>query len=165
MTPVRRAPKLGRSNVEVDQSGKIERTQEDTVLAFANGHKYAIRIPGVVKRRALHFLRDRRRPVDSKKAIYNRMFAAALFLLLKDHLDRLEYIIVDVEYWGGEADILRILLPMIWRLDPYYSSTRISFRQIGKGSPAHDRAWAVHAGMERADRVITDEDFMAVLLL
>lgn len=36
--------------IEIDQSGKIEDTRKDTVLAFSNGKNYSILIPAEVKR-------------------------------------------------------------------------------------------------------------------
>ena len=32
--------------VEVDQSGKVEDTRLDTIVAFANGITFSVRIPG-----------------------------------------------------------------------------------------------------------------------
>ncbi|MFQ5854881.1 MAG: hypothetical protein ACE5LU_04460 [Anaerolineae bacterium] len=67
----------------------------DTVLAFSNSRRYAIRIPATVKRAALHALRQRRKPSASKKTIYLRLFTAGLYLLLRDHLDAIDHIIID----------------------------------------------------------------------
>ncbi|MGA9349158.1 MAG: hypothetical protein WBW48_10180 [Anaerolineae bacterium] len=151
------------SDVEVDQSGKVERTQMDTVLAFSNNLRYAIRIPAAVKRAALHALRQRCKPSRSKKAIYVGLFAAGLYLLLREHLDTLDYIIIDVEYPGREADIRGMLLLWIRRIDPEYPSERIVFRQVGKKSPAHNLAWEVYRGKHQADRVITEKELLALL--
>ena len=152
-----------RSDVEVDQSGKMERTQTDTVLAFSNGQRYAIRIPASVKRAALHVLRRKRKPSGSKKTVYLRLFVAGLFLLLKDYLDTLDHIIIDIEYPGREADIRGMLLLFIRRSAPHYASDRIVFRQIGKKSPAHRLAWEVHRGIQEADHVVTEEELLSLL--
>ena len=44
--------------VDVDQSGKFENTQMDTVLAFSNAIHYAILIPAQVKRDCIAVLRE-----------------------------------------------------------------------------------------------------------
>jgi len=152
-----------RSDVEVDQSGKVERTQTDTVLAFSNSRRYAIRIPAAIKRAALHVLRQRRKPSASKKTIYLRVFTAGLYLLLRDHLDVLDHIIIDTEYPGCEGDIRGLLLFLIRRIDPQYPSERIVFRQVGKSSPAHSLAWEVHREKHQADHVVTKGELLDLL--
>lgn len=47
------------SNVEVDQSGKIERTQVNTALAFSDGIEASILILAVEKRECVKKLRQR----------------------------------------------------------------------------------------------------------
>ncbi len=156
-------PMTMRSDVEVDQSGKVERTQTDTILAFSNSRRYAIRIPATVKRAALHVLRQRHKPSASRKTFYLRLFTAGLYLLLRDHLNVLDHIIVDTEYAGREADIRGMLLSLIRRTDPQYPSDRIVFRQVGKKSPAHSLTWEVHRGKYQADHVVTEKELLNLL--
>ena len=59
-------------HVEVDQSGKIEDTATDTVLAFSNEADFAILIPAKVKRVCLRRLRNRGK---AGKSIYWLVFA------------------------------------------------------------------------------------------
>lgn len=94
-------------NIEVDQSGKIERTREDTVLAFSDGKSGSVRIPAAVKR--------------------------GMFLRLA-HQNRLDF---DKE--------------------------QIVFRQIGKRSAAHFKAYGVYQGVQKADRVLTVTDILSIL--
>lgn len=152
-----------RSDVEVDQSGKVERTRMDTVLAFFDGQHYAIRIPATVKRAVLHVVRQKRKPSGSKKAVYLRLFAAGLYLLIRDHLNVLDHIIIDTEYSGREADIRGMLLLLIRRTDPLYSADRIMFRQVGKKSPAHSLAWEIFRGKRQPDHVVTESELLDVL--
>lgn len=144
--------------VEVDQSGKVERTQVDTVLAFANGQNYAIKMPASVKRQALEFLRQKPKHTRNKKAMYLRLFSAGLFLLIKDQLRTGAEIIIDTEYTGSEADIRGLLLTWIRQIDPEFVKTRVVFRQIGKASPAHELALAVFRGHRRADHIVAFEE-------
>jgi hypothetical protein len=46
-------------HIEVDQSGKIERTQRNTVLAFSNEIEYAALFLAVEKRESVTWLRQR----------------------------------------------------------------------------------------------------------
>ncbi|MBM3135442.1 MAG: hypothetical protein FJZ89_09230, partial [Chloroflexi bacterium] len=74
-------------HIAVDQSGKIEQTDKATALAFSNGISYAVLIPARVKRKAITILRATGR---RGKSVYISLFAAALYQLLKDHLDKIE---------------------------------------------------------------------------
>jgi hypothetical protein len=67
-------------HIEVDQSGKVERTNVDTVLAFSDGKSAALLIPAEVKRVCLEVLR---RGGRRKTTIVLRIFVAGLFLLLQ----------------------------------------------------------------------------------
>jgi hypothetical protein len=69
-------------HVEVDQSGKIGKTNEDTVLAFSNGLAYSVLISRQVKQQCV---RELRRRGLSPQAIYLRLFAVGLHFLLRGY--------------------------------------------------------------------------------
>ena len=148
-----------RHRVEVDQSIKIEDTGA-TVLAFANGLNFAIQIPAGVKLAGIKVLRDQAR----KPGVAHRLlFAASLFLLLRDHLDRVERVVIDVEYEGHEAEIGAFLLRFIWKVHPLFEPWRIEFGLVGKSSPAHRKAEAVRRGKDRNYRRITEAELTQLL--
>jgi len=151
------------STVEVDQSGKIERTNTDTFLAFSDSLHYVICIPAWVKRAGQASLRSKWRRRKGKKSIYIRLFAAGLFLLLKDHLADLGQIVIDTEYIGRESDIKGMLLELIRCIEPDYPAERITFRRIGKRSPAHNLAWETYRGKRRPDHMVTEVEFLNLL--
>jgi hypothetical protein len=136
--------------VEVDQSGKIERTSHDTVVAFSNDFDYAILIPARVKREIIGDLRSR-----GKRRPHLLLFTTVLYELLRRHLEQLDNITIDVEYEGSEPYIKLELLRLIWQANPNYPADRITFRRIGKKSAAHKRALATYRGKAKADRVVT----------
>lgn len=146
-------------DIEVDQSRKVEETG-DTVLSFSDDITYAIIVPDRVKQAAFRCLRARRK---TRKVAIIWLFAACVFLLIRDHLHTIRHVTIDVEYAGKEADIKGILLMLIHRERPSFARDGISLMRIGKKSPAHVRAWAVHRGCEQADRVITEAELLALL--
>jgi len=95
--------------------------------------------------------------------MYLKLFAAALFLLLKDYLDQIEVITVDTEYSGKEAEIRAMLLNHIWKMDPTFSKERIVFRRVGKKSPAHRKALAVYRGDEEPDRKVRTRELLRLV--
>ena len=133
---------------------------KDTVLAFSNDVQHAIRIPAAVKRNLVRHLRQKGK---SKTRAVILLFSAALFLLLRDTLERIDQIVIDVEYEGYEDEIKGWLLSHIYQLDPVFDKTRVRFQRVGKKSPAHRRALAVFRGQEPPDRVITEQVLLSTL--
>ena len=124
----------------------------DTALGFSNGLQAAILIPAAVKRNCSRELRSRGvRP----KVISVRMFAAGLFLLLENHLDAIGTMIIDLEFPGWEAEIKGLLLKHIRQRVPEFASEDIVFAQIGRGSGAHEIAWATYRRERTPEKVVT----------
>ncbi|OIO92650.1 MAG: hypothetical protein AUK03_09475 [Anaerolineae bacterium CG2_30_64_16] len=145
--------------LEVDQSGKIE-TAQDTILAYSNNTgRYAICIPGQVKREILTHLRQQGK---SKTRAVIWVFSVGLFFLLRDVLARVSWITIDLEYEGHEADIKSMLMRLArqngLRIDPDV----VTFAAIGKSSGAHEQAIGVFRGQFKADRIITLAEFSAL---
>lgn len=149
-----------KSVIEVDQSGKIERTQENTSLAFSNGIGGSILILAVEKRECVSRLRQRR---ETGKTIYLKLFVAALYLLLKDHLSQIERIAIDEEYPGQEAAIRSMLLNHIRKIAPGFREDQIVFRQIGKKSQAHYTALAVYRGSQQPGRKVKANELLRLI--
>ena len=91
------------------------------------------------------------------------MFAAALFLLLKDVLNRVERIVIDAEYTGYEADIRSMLLTYFWQENSLVYKEQLLFGTIGKKSPAHRRALATYRGQLPPSRTIREHELRNVL--
>jgi hypothetical protein len=143
--------------VEVDQSGRIEFTKEDTVLAFANGMKYSILIPATVKRDCVLTLR---RLGFAGPNFYLQLFAVGLFLLLKDHIGNISHAILDYEFLGREPEIKRYLSNYLRRAGHTITADQIQFLHIGKHSQAHLLAIATLRRQEKPNRVITLKEML-----
>jgi hypothetical protein len=120
--------------VEVDQSGRIEFTSHDTVLAFSDGESFSVLIPASVKRACITELRSRGL---SGPTLYVRLFATGLYSLLKKHIQKLSRVTIDVEYLGKEAQIEEHLINLFRRAKHKVDAEQIQFRLIGKKSSAH----------------------------
>ncbi len=146
--------------VEVDQSGKVEDTRVDTVLAFSDGVGGSVLIPANVKRECVEFVRDDK---HKTKTLYLRIFCAGLFLLLKDKLPKIDQLIIDVEYLGREHDIKALFLRLVWKSYPTFDPANIQFRLVGKDSPAHFKAYSIFTGNATADQEVGFEDLKNLL--
>lgn len=100
--------------VEVDQSGKIEWTQKPTVLAFANGKHFSIFLSAQAKRAILKEVANRR-PNRSRTMHRLLVFATLLYILLKDHVDNINLVKLDIEYTEHEATIREHVLNLFRR--------------------------------------------------
>lgn len=96
------------SKYYIDQSGKIEQTSQDTVLAYSNGVSYAIVIPRKVKRQAQELFRL----CGLTKTFVYYLFAVGIFYLLADFKQKQE-IVVDVEYPGKDKLIKALVLSFL----------------------------------------------------
>jgi len=143
--------------VEVDQSGKVEDTKEDTVLAFANGMRFSVLIPATVKRDCIRILRRRGL---SPKTFYLQIFAVGLFFLLKDHVANLSHVIIDREYLGKDKDIRRYLMNLLFRSKYKVEAEQFHFGHIGKGSTAHRLAIDTLRGKGEPNLKLNLEDIL-----
>jgi hypothetical protein len=148
--------------VEVDQSGKVEATQKPTVLALANGMRYSIRISAKAKRIVLAEM-EKRKPRRSRTQHRLRLFSILVFLLLKDHLGRMDHVIIDVEYTKRERSIKDWVMVLCKRHGITIYRDMISFRQVTRKSPAHDLAIKVYRGEVRPSREIEAEEVLELI--
>jgi hypothetical protein len=145
--------------VEVDQSNRVDESG-DTYMAFSNGISWAIKVPSRVKQAGLGALRARGKPRRRAEML---LFAACVFLLLEDHLDQLQRIIIDNEYDGHEADIRSFLFEYIKKREPGFEIGRIAVRSIGKKSRAHNLAWSARRGEREVNRILSEAELLAVV--
>jgi hypothetical protein len=143
--------------VEIDQSGKIEDTKEDTVLALSNGMQYAILIPATVKRACITRLRQ---SGAHGKTFYLRLFAVALYFLLRDHIAMLSHAIIDIEYTGQDALIKRYVMNLLQRSGRGVDASQLRFMLVGKRSAAHTVAWRTLRGKRKPDKILSLEEML-----
>lgn len=144
--------------VEIDQSGKIEDTGKDTVLAFSNKIWAAIVIPAKVKRQMQEIFRRRGQPM----IFVFRTFAAGIILLLQNYQKQITDVQIDTEYPGHEAVIKDILVQMLREQD--IPEPNIYFGRVGKKSMAHHRGYAVAIGKLEPERKVGLDDLVKIAI-
>lgn len=123
----------------IDQSGKVEDTHKDTILALADAEfSYAIKITSKTKRALQAYFRSAGEP----RLFVYKIFAFGVFALINAYNMKLKSVVVDQEYTGKEKLIGDMLLRLA---DTFEIGKRITieFGHIGKSSPAHLRAYLV----------------------
>jgi hypothetical protein len=136
----------------LDQSG-------DTIFAFSNEIQRAICLKQPTRDESLKRLKGRRL---SKEL---RVFAACVYLLVKDYLDQLEELVIDNEYPGHEGEIKRYLANIIHSHHPtHFQETKVKFSSITKKSKAHEVAWKTLRKRRKTDSTIEAREILALLI-
>lgn len=140
--------------IEVDQSGKIEQLNLDTVIAFSNESRYSIFIPRKIKRLIFENCR--------MPNLTYRLFCIGIYYCISGHLGRLSIIRIDDEYCGKGHLVKTFLLQIIRKGFPDFKGM-ILFSQIGKKSNAHLVAICVFRRERMPDRILTENDIKKYL--
>jgi hypothetical protein len=146
------------SNIEVDQSGRMEMSG-DTTIGASDGFTVTVRITAKLKHEVREMLRKRR---VKTRLIMIRMFAAAILLAIQEHLTEVESLTIDEEYTGYEAEIKSLLINKMraWGMSSAGDDIRVA--RIGKKSPAHRAAIQVTRRQARADKTPTTQELLGV---
>ncbi|MBI3559007.1 hypothetical protein HY085_01295 [Candidatus Gottesmanbacteria bacterium] len=117
--------------IEIDQSGRVEYTSHDTVIAFSNSEKKAIKLKAKDKRKLQEFFRS----VGKGHTYVIKVFSFLIFLLVKDY--KFSKIVIDTEYVGRDGVIRGYLLADLAKMGRIVEPGAIGFSRIGKLSEAH----------------------------
>lgn len=135
--------------IEIDQSGKIEETNKDTIIAFSNDASYAVCIKAKTKRR----LQEKFRKIGEPRSFVLRVFATGIILLVKNHSGKNLELIIDKEYPGHEAVIKELLIQMFEK-NSKGKVQIIRFSLIGKNSNAHIVTFKIKIKKRKIEKVL-----------
>lgn len=143
-------------SLQIDQSGKIEDTAKDTVIAYSNGNQYSIVIPRKVKRKIQELFRQSGLP---QLFIY-RLFSVGIFFLIRE-LKVVNKIEIDIEYQGKDL----ILKEMVEELLIEHKKPKhdLRFIRIGNSPKVHYVANDVLNKKQKAGKVLTYEEIFKIL--
>ena len=139
-------------HIEIDQSGKIEQTDMDTVVAFRNSEQYSVLLKKETKREILSEYRNR------YKDVHYRLFAVLVFYCIRNYLHKIQLIVIDIEYERRDADIKKHLIRYIRTEYPDFDKNLIIFSRIGKESKAHRLAYQTLIGKLAPNEIITKKE-------
>ena len=134
---------------EIDQSGKIEQTNKNTILCISNDKWKAVLIKARTKRQIQEIFR---RNGQSRNFILFTFSAGLSFLI--EEMGKTGQVIIDQEYFGKEHIITKILLEMLSK------KVEVHFRRIGRKAMAHHRAYAVAIGKLKAHKILKLEEIL-----
>lgn len=143
---------------QIDQSGKIEQTSVDTVIALSNGQQYSLALPGKVKRALQEIFRDKKR---SRMFIYET-FSVLIVLVLIETKPKTK-VLIDNEYLG-QQNLLSVLINE--HSGKFFSKNPVpvfEFGFVGKSSPAHVLAAKVGTKKIKPNKTVSLEEIVEVL--
>ncbi len=143
---------------EIDQSGKIEQTERDTVIACINGTEITIFLKKAEKR----IIQKIFNTMDMHLLFPYLTFAALLALLIQK-LQPKNKIIIDKEYIGHEILIEEKVTLYLEQLG-VQNIPVLEFGHVGKLSAAHNLAYLVAVGKKEPDLVVNSKDVMEVII-
>lgn len=145
--------------IEIDQSGKIEKTNKSTIIAFSNGVSSSVLVKAKDKQELQKFFRKMGK---GRVFVYN-VFAILIFILIRPHLNQIDQVIIDDEYTGQSYLIKNFLMQNIKKDNPNFTARSILFRNIGRKSKAHLEAYGVALNKRKAAKVISAREVLKFL--
>lgn len=139
-------------SVEIDQSGKIEQTNTNTILCISNATWYSILLSSALKKDLQQAFRD----IDQPRNYVLYTFSALLTILIQ-HTSH-TFVVIDREYYGHEATIAELVYQMLG-----HQNIHLSFRFIGKKSQAHHKAYAVAINKLKAHKNVSLKEVVEIL--
>lgn len=139
--------------IQIDQSGKLEKTNVPTVIGFSNGKEKALIISATDKLIVKEYFRSK----GKRKAYIYKCFAALIFLLLKNET-ALDLIVIDLEYPGQEALVKNHLLNYFRAASrDDIDKNSIVFKRVGKASNVHKVVNFAFKGRTKAEKISAEE--------
>ena len=144
--------------IEIDTGSRLDQSG-DTTFAFSNHIQRVLLLHQSVRDECLNQLPGGR----LKREL--RLFAACVYLLIKDHVRELDEITIDREYPGHEVEIRWLLLNLLKHpVRAVLPPLPVTFKRIGKKSKAHELAFRTYREERAPDQVLTAHDILSALL-
>lgn len=145
---------------QIDQSGKIEQTNKNTVICLSNSIHATI----IMKAKDKREIQDIYKTAGKPKVFPIQLFSALIYLLIEKSLIKEGVVYIDKEYPGHEDIIKSYVTQLIIKrgkskLDP----ENIRFALIGKTSNAHLLGYKIWK-RGKADFRVTKDDVLAMII-
>ena len=144
-------------HIEVDQSGKIEQLDKDSVIAFSNKNQYSVLIPKSIKQEIYKLYKGK------VKELRYRLFSIGIYYCLRDYIKEKKLITICCEYQGKENLIKSFLLGYIRESYPIIDAKIIRFGRLGKNSNAHAVAIDVYRGNRKPNKILSSTEVKKLL--
>lgn len=156
LKPGKKEKKSIQNKYQIDQSGKIEQTNKDTVVAYSNSSQHAVLIPRKLKRRIQEIFRMH----GFTSLFIYYLFSVGIFYLLES-LKQESDIVIDTEYPGKEKLIGQFITMLLGANQK--PKHEITFARIGNRPRAHYAAKDVFDKKIKPNRILLLIDIIKAL--
>ena len=146
---------------QIDQSGRIEQTNLNTILAITNKNKQIVIIFNRKNKRILQSIFRNQRKIRMFTIL---TFSALIAILIKKSAIGRNNILIDHEYLADEDFIKEHILQYLQKLK-VYKIPKIEFGHVGKTSFAHELAAKVAHQKKKADKIVNLKEVFELALL
>lgn len=144
--------------IEIDTGSRLDQSG-DTTFALSDDIQRAVLLRQTVRDECLDRLPGKR----LKRQL--RLFAACIYLLIKNHIKEIEEIQIDREYPGHENEIRWILFSILKRHFPVPElQISIEFEPLGKKSRAHEIALRTLRKARDPDQILSPWEILSSVL-
>lgn len=150
-------PQKGVYTAEVDLIGRIDAVNHPTAMSISAGLSVSLLISSSDKLDAIQKIKNLK-PQWGKTRIHVYLYTNLVYLLIRNHIDKLDYVTIDIEYEGYEPIIKAKLINMLRRDGKDITKNKIRFQRLDKKSSAHVMATRVFDQKAAPDWRITAED-------
>jgi len=133
---------------QIDQSGKVEQTNINTIIALANDKDFSI----LLKKQDKRILEKIFRRINKAKIFPYVIFSVLLAIIFKSTQIN-HKVIIDKEYLGHE-NFIRERVILYLRYLKVKNIPSIEFSQIGKTAKAHQLAFEVSHNKKKVNKVV-----------
>jgi len=141
--------------IEIDQSGKIEKTSKHTYLALSNSEHFVLKISSTEKKKIQNYFRN----IGKPRIFIYATFASLLAILFKNIKHKSNQIIIDIEYPGKN----QLIKDLIKNINSNFPIDDIHFHLIGKKSRAHFLAYGTAINQLKPDLVVKSNDILKII--
>ena len=141
---------------EVDCVGRVEDIESNTVFSISAGLSYSILIPPAEKQKVFIIVSEiHPNWGTTRKCVY--LYTIMLFLLIKDHIKKLDLVVIDNEYRGYEPVIKGLLMQLLRDLGLKIKKDQIILKNLNRSSLACQMAVRVFRGIAEPDQIISSK--------
>jgi hypothetical protein len=144
--------------IDIDQSGRVEFTSHDTVIADSLGNSVFI------KAREKRILEKAYTSSGRRKMFMFEVFSLLTTYLIKNSFCTTHLYYVDIEYDGRMPLIKERILYFAHKISLPLDSAYVYYRSIGKSSLAHVHANNTFSGKQKPTFEITAQAVLSVIL-
>ena len=140
-------------SLQIDQSGKIEDTAKDTVIAFSNSTSESVYVSKKIKRQIQEYFRK----IGKPELFVDKTFAIVIYFLICN-FKSVQKITIDLEYPGRDKFIKNLIIDLLKVNKKIVHD--INFARIGNKPKAHYAAKNVFDGKKKPTKILSLKEIL-----